>query len=103
MEQVLNFINENKTRFLEELKDYLRIPSISTLEESKDAIYKCAGFIENELKRIGIPKTEIFETKQDGWKNELLVESLEEKLKEAQNLLKVLTNVRLEMFTRGIK
>ncbi len=63
MEQVLNFINENKTRFLEELKEYLRIPSISTLEESKDAIYKCAGFIENELKRIGIPKTEIFETK----------------------------------------
>lgn len=48
-------------------------------------------------------KTEIVETKQDGWKNEFLVENLEEKLKEAQTLLKVLTNARLEKFAKGEK
>lgn len=63
MEQVLSYINENKTRFLEELKGYLRIPSISTLEESKGDILKCAEFVENELKKIGIPKTKIYPTK----------------------------------------
>ena len=29
------FVEQNQTRFLEELKDFLRIPSISTLPEHK--------------------------------------------------------------------
>lgn len=62
MEQVLGYIESNKERFLDELLAYLRIPSISTLEENKEDIVKCAQFIEDELKRIGIPKTEIFPT-----------------------------------------
>ncbi len=63
MEKVLNYIEENKERFLNELLDYLRIPSVSTSEEYKDSVIKCAHYLESELKKIGVPKTEIFETK----------------------------------------
>ena len=32
------FVHQNKTRMLEELKDFIRIPSISTLPEHKNDV-----------------------------------------------------------------
>ena len=49
----VSFARENQKRFLEELKDLLRIPSVSTLEEHKGDIEKAAKFVANELERIG--------------------------------------------------
>jgi acetylornithine deacetylase/succinyl-diaminopimelate desuccinylase-like protein len=58
----LVFARNNEKRFLEELKELLRIPSISTLPEHRSDIDKAAGFVAAELKRIGIEHVEIIET-----------------------------------------
>ena len=58
----VSFARENQKRFLEELKDLLRIPSVSTLEEHKGDIEKAAKFIANELERIGFEHVEIVKT-----------------------------------------
>jgi len=56
------FAKSNEKRFLDELKDLLRIPSVSTLPENRPDIDKAAGFIASELKRIGIEHVEIIQT-----------------------------------------
>jgi acetylornithine deacetylase/succinyl-diaminopimelate desuccinylase-like protein len=58
----VSFARENQKRFLEELKDLLRIPSISTLEEHRPDIEKAARFVADELKRIGFENVEIVKT-----------------------------------------
>ena len=49
--------------FLDELKDLLRIPSISTLNEHKADVQKAAEFVANELRRIGMENVEVIPTK----------------------------------------
>ena len=50
----VDFARSNQQRFLNELKDLLRIPSVSTLEEHKPDIKKAADYVANELRRIGM-------------------------------------------------
>src|SRR5437660_183812 len=59
----IDYARENQKRFLDELKDLLRIPSISTLEEHKDDVRKAAEVVANDLKRIGFENVEIIRTK----------------------------------------
>jgi acetylornithine deacetylase/succinyl-diaminopimelate desuccinylase-like protein len=56
------FAKENEKRFLEELKELLRIPSVSTLEENRGDIDKAAAFVAAELGRIGIEHVETIQT-----------------------------------------
>jgi len=63
MEAVLNYIKENKENYLNELIEYLKIPSISTLEENKEDMQKCASFVADKLKSAGMNRVEIFQTK----------------------------------------
>jgi acetylornithine deacetylase/succinyl-diaminopimelate desuccinylase-like protein len=58
----ISFAKENEKRFLAELKELLRIPSISTLPEHRSDIDKAAGFVAAELKRIGIEHVEVIQT-----------------------------------------
>lgn len=62
MENVVSHINENSERYIEELKDYLRIPSISTDPERKNDIRKCADFTAEEMRRIGLENVQLIET-----------------------------------------
>ncbi len=64
MNSVINYIEKNKQRYLEELKEYISIPSISTLKENKSDVEKCAGFVRDHLKKIGIKKVQIFKTER---------------------------------------
>ncbi len=57
------YAEQNQQRFLEELKTFLRIPSISTLDEHKDDVRKAADYVASELKRIGFDNVEIVPTK----------------------------------------
>ena len=50
----VDFARNNQQRFLNELKDLLRIPSVSTLDEHKPDIQKAANYVANELRRIGM-------------------------------------------------
>src|SRR4051794_1253681 len=59
----VDFARSNQQRFLNELKDLLRIPSVSTLEEHKPDIKKAADYVANELRRIGMENVEVIATK----------------------------------------
>jgi acetylornithine deacetylase/succinyl-diaminopimelate desuccinylase-like protein len=58
----VDFARQNHPRFLQELKDLLRIPSISTLPEHKDDCRRAAEVLAAELKRIGFEDGRIVET-----------------------------------------
>lgn len=62
MQKTVEYIKAHYDEYLEELKEYLRIPSISTLKENKEDVIKCAEFTEQKMKQAGLTKTEIFET-----------------------------------------
>lgn len=63
MEAVQNYIQTNRQRFLDELLEFLRIPSVSADTKYKDDVLKAAGWLSNELKRIGMEGVEIVPTK----------------------------------------
>jgi acetylornithine deacetylase/succinyl-diaminopimelate desuccinylase-like protein len=58
----VDFARKNHPRFLNELKDLLRIPSISTLPEHKGDCRRAAEVLAAELKRIGIEHVRVIET-----------------------------------------
>jgi acetylornithine deacetylase/succinyl-diaminopimelate desuccinylase-like protein len=53
---------KNQQRFLNELKDLLRIPSVSTLPQHKKDVLQAAQFLADELKRIGMENVQIIAT-----------------------------------------
>src|SRR6267378_562600 len=56
------FVHESQDRFLEELKTFLRIPSISTLPEHADDVKRAAGFVADSLRAAGLENVEIIPT-----------------------------------------
>lgn len=58
----VDFAKQNQQRFLNELKDLIRIPSVSTLPEHKPDMRKAAQFLMDELKRIGMENVKLIET-----------------------------------------
>lgn len=56
------FVQQNRDRFLEELKTFLRIPSISTLPEHAGDIQRAAEFVAAALREIGMENVEIIPT-----------------------------------------
>ena len=62
MEKVLSYIAANRARFLEELKDFLRIPSISNNPANKKDVQNCADYLQKQLKQIGMKNVQTFPT-----------------------------------------
>ncbi len=63
MSQAINeHVNGNRQRLLDELKDLLRIPSISTLPEHKPDVERAAGFVADSLRSAGLENVEIIPT-----------------------------------------
>lgn len=62
MSKSLEYIEHNKERFLEELFELLRIPSISTDSSKKDAIKQAAGFLLEQFKNFGFETAQLYET-----------------------------------------
>ncbi len=58
----VSFARENHSRFLSELKDLLRIPSVSTLPEHKSDVRRAAEFVAAEMKRIGLEHVDVIST-----------------------------------------
>jgi len=59
------YINENKNRFLNELFEFIKIPSVSADIKFKDDVLNAASFLENNLNKIGADNVQIFPT--DGY------------------------------------
>lgn len=62
MKHVQEYIQNNKDRFLEELKDLLRIPSVSADPAYKEEVRKAALYVEAQMKKCGADRVEVFET-----------------------------------------
>lgn len=62
MKEVIDYIDSNYERYLDELKEFLRIPSISTLPEHSKDMQTAAEFVATKLKDAGMNKVEIFQT-----------------------------------------
>lgn len=62
MKHQIKFIDENFNRFIEELKELLRIPSVSTDTAFKNDIKMCAQWLKDHLDKIGLSATEIIQT-----------------------------------------
>lgn len=56
------YVQQNQARFLDELMEFLRIPSISTLPENKPDIDRAAQFVAASLKSAGLENIEIIPT-----------------------------------------
>ena len=57
------YASQNQQRFLGELKDLLRIPSVSTLPQHTDDVRRAAEFVANDMRRIGLANVEVIPTK----------------------------------------
>jgi acetylornithine deacetylase/succinyl-diaminopimelate desuccinylase-like protein len=62
MEAWKQYQEANKDRFLEELLDLLRIPSVSARSEHKADMIRCAEAVEAHLKKAGADTTKIYAT-----------------------------------------
>ncbi len=63
MNIAIQYAKENQDKYVDELIEYLRIPSISTLESHKNDMLTCANFVADKLKTAGIPKVKLYKTK----------------------------------------
>ena len=57
-----SFVLEHRDRLLSELKDFLRIPSVSTLPEHQPDVARCAQFVADALAKAGLEHVEIIPT-----------------------------------------
>jgi len=63
MSEVKDYIEANKERFLDELFDLIRIPSVSSIKEHKPDMYKAAEYWKEAMLKAGADKAEVMETK----------------------------------------
>src|ERR1700722_734470 len=59
-----NYVRQNESRFLDELKELLRIPSISTSPEHAKDTHRAAEFVAAKLKAAGLENIELIETER---------------------------------------
>jgi acetylornithine deacetylase/succinyl-diaminopimelate desuccinylase-like protein len=62
MNNVIDFINTHRDRYVEELKAYLAIPSISALPQHQADVKRCAQWTSEEMSRIGMQNVRLIET-----------------------------------------
>ena len=61
MNKAMNYFQEHQQAYLDGLKAFLRIPSISTLSEHKPDLRKAAEFVRDELHRAGLQNASLIE------------------------------------------
>ncbi len=54
MQAVLDYLKKNESRFIAELCDYLRFPSVSAQSKHKDDLAACAGWLVDHCREIGL-------------------------------------------------
>lgn len=62
LENIRKIIDENKERYVSELVDLLKIPSISADSQYKENVFEAAGFVKKKLDDAGVDHSEICPT-----------------------------------------
>jgi acetylornithine deacetylase/succinyl-diaminopimelate desuccinylase-like protein len=62
MNNVIDFIHVHRDQYVDELKQYLAIPSISALPDHKADVRRCAEWTRDEMARIGLQGARLEET-----------------------------------------
>jgi acetylornithine deacetylase/succinyl-diaminopimelate desuccinylase-like protein len=60
---IITYLSKNREKHLTELKDFLAIPSISSLPEHKEEVQKAANWVASALQNIGMEKIKVYPTK----------------------------------------
>ncbi len=63
MAQLETYITEHEQQFLDDLKAWLRIPSISTLSEHAEDLQNAAKYAADRIRRIGLENVAVLQTK----------------------------------------
>lgn len=61
-EQLDQYLTDHKERFLDELFDLLRIPSVSADSKFKEDVKKAANFLKDQFEKVGADTVEVCET-----------------------------------------
>ncbi|HKQ58012.1 MAG TPA: dipeptidase [Candidatus Eisenbacteria bacterium] len=62
MDAITQYLEQNRDRFVEDLKVALRIPSVSAKAEHKGDCVRCANHIADQLKSLGMTRVEVVPT-----------------------------------------
>jgi acetylornithine deacetylase/succinyl-diaminopimelate desuccinylase-like protein len=62
LEKLVKYINDNRNKYVGELKDFLKIPSISNNPDNKKDIERCADWLLKEFSKIGLQNAKLFQT-----------------------------------------
>ncbi len=62
MNEVLDFININRDRYVDELKQYLAIPSISALPQHTEDVRRAAEWTADALRKAGMQNVRLVDT-----------------------------------------
>lgn len=62
MQAVVDFIQKNQERYIKELGEFIAIPSISTQPEHSKDVERCAHWLADHLKKIGLEHVEVVST-----------------------------------------
>ena len=62
MDKVVDYIHVQRDRYIEELKHYLAIPSVSALPEHQADVRKCAEWTADHMRQIGLQNVRLIDT-----------------------------------------
>ncbi len=62
IDKVVDLVNVNRDRYIDELKQFLAIPSISALPQHAGDVARCAEWCADEMRRIGLQNVKLIPT-----------------------------------------
>jgi acetylornithine deacetylase/succinyl-diaminopimelate desuccinylase-like protein len=62
MDHVVSFIHQQKDRYIEELVEFLKIPSVSSDSRRQEDMERCARFVAELMRKAGLKRAEVFKT-----------------------------------------
>jgi acetylornithine deacetylase/succinyl-diaminopimelate desuccinylase-like protein len=65
-DKALAYVDAHRDAFLDDLKDLLRIPSISTLPEHRDDVRRAAQYVADQLTAIGVQQVRLLQPLHEG-------------------------------------
>ena len=87
MNEVKKYIEANKDRFVNELFDLLRIPSVSAQSEHKPDMQRCAEWLAAALKKAGADRAEVMQTEGPGSSSQDQYPHFEDRGNEFKNIV----------------